>query len=282
MGKVIDAQKDFQQHQELSQALDGFARRVVPQIIREYQGSLVYSGGDDIMALVPLHTVLQCAQELRKNYEQVMSDYRDSQGRSSTLSAGIAIMHHLELLQEAVKLARVAEEQAKSLEDKNALAITISKRGGEPVHFAAKWERVDILERLITWYRDDLLPHGTAYELRDLVQRLTVLAQENDKAEIQAVIKRDAWRILRRKLNDWQSARTKEAQKQVQERANMLKNWLDIPLDDRANQTTSQENSLEQQSSPFSVDELIHALIVAEILADAQRLATPVKKEIKQ
>ena len=55
---------------------------------------------------------------------------QDKDGKSPTLSVGVAIIHHLQPLREALELARSAEKSAKHVKDKNALAITISKRSG--------------------------------------------------------------------------------------------------------------------------------------------------------
>src|SRR6266516_4758026 len=63
MGKVIDnqAKQEEKQHQALSKALNTFAGSVRKVVEEKYQGALVYAGGDDVLALVLLYTVLQCA-----------------------------------------------------------------------------------------------------------------------------------------------------------------------------------------------------------------------------
>ncbi len=62
MGKVID-HHGRAAHEKLSKVLVDFAASVYG-VVRRHQGSLVYSGGDDVLALLPLHTAVACAAEL--------------------------------------------------------------------------------------------------------------------------------------------------------------------------------------------------------------------------
>src|SRR5947199_280483 len=90
MGRVIDnqAEQGEKQHQALSKALNTFAGSVRGIVEEKYQGALVYAGGDDMLALMPLHTVLQCAKELADNFRQELNEFKDDNGNSPTLSAG--------------------------------------------------------------------------------------------------------------------------------------------------------------------------------------------------
>ncbi|HWS84045.1 MAG TPA: type III-B CRISPR-associated protein Cas10/Cmr2, partial [Ktedonobacteraceae bacterium] len=179
MGKVIDAhaQNGYDKHREFSKALSSFAEGV-DTIIEKHEGALVYAGGDDVLAFLPLHTVLQCASRLAEQFRKELKDFADQEAKP-TLSVGIAIVHHLDTLKEARKLAKQAENRAKGVDGKNALAITISKRSGESYNIAGSWETKeasqaigDYLGKLINFCCDGIIPGGTAYELRDLAVRL--------------------------------------------------------------------------------------------------------------
>ena len=65
IGKVIDNQKDVEGHRTLSRALDGFADSV-RRTVEAHKGALIYAGGDDVLAFVPLHTLIACASELHQ------------------------------------------------------------------------------------------------------------------------------------------------------------------------------------------------------------------------
>src|SRR5258708_21422384 len=59
MGEVIDAQAvhGYERHRQLSQQLANFASGVGVIVEKKNQGALVYAGGDDVLAFLPLHTV---------------------------------------------------------------------------------------------------------------------------------------------------------------------------------------------------------------------------------
>ncbi len=179
MGATIDYQQTIDQHIELSRRLSAFAAQA-SHIITEHEGSLVYAGGDDVLALLPLHTLLQCAQELHNRFGAVINPanpairFTDASGHEPTLSVGIAIVHHLEPLSDALALARAAERAAKAVKDKDALAIVLSKRSGADVTVRGRWGSLDRrLQQFVTMHRLDALPDGAAFQLRDLAERLT-------------------------------------------------------------------------------------------------------------
>jgi CRISPR-associated protein Cmr2 len=133
MGKAIDAQRSIEKHRTLSSCLAAFAGSVIRIVEVEHKGSLVYAGGDDVLAFVPLHSVLSCARQLALEFSARLSEFKvkeDQCDASPTLSVGIGVAHHLESLSDALQLARKAEKSAKSVDGKNALAVIVSKRSG--------------------------------------------------------------------------------------------------------------------------------------------------------
>lgn len=304
MGEVIDAQtkrqindqeqKPYEPHRRISKKLGEFAGGV-KEIVEKHQGALVYAGGDDVLAFVPLHTVLQCAHELAISFKNTLKDFANEEGHTPTLSVGVAIVHHLEPLQDALKLARAAEARAKRVDGKNALAITISKRSGEDYTIGGSWgnDRPNqgiafTLEKLIEFCRSDAIPDGTAYELRDMVRRLTVSPQDiSDNEQLKhlietlpEVIRRDALRILQRKLyvplGKFPKGQAKEVEKFLKER---------LGIEDRVpdeEKTSSEEQAYGEEKIPsIPIEAFINELIVAQTLADAVKLARPKQKEEK-
>jgi len=65
----------------------------------------------------------------------------------------------IEPLSDALALARKAERAAKQIPDKNALAVTVSKRSGVDRTVADSWDRLDRrLELFINLHRKDMVP----------------------------------------------------------------------------------------------------------------------------
>ncbi|HLX59246.1 MAG TPA: type III-B CRISPR-associated protein Cas10/Cmr2 [Ktedonobacteraceae bacterium] len=272
MGAAITAQAEYgyEKHRQLSQALSHFAGKV-DGIVRKHEGAPVYAGGDDVLAFLPLHTVLQCASELATQFRDELKGFPGQDGHTPTLSVGVSIVHHLDSLREARELAQEAERRAKRV-GKNALAITVSKRSGESYSIARPWDSINgYLEQLIIYCRADAIPDGTAYELRDLALRLTVSTDGQDgdpakqkiNATLSAVIKRDALRILQRKLYVPVGKFPKEQAKAVE---SFLTDRLDGVQEQQAN---------DKETALATINEFINELIIAQTLADARKLAEP-------
>ena len=104
--------------------VDHLRPRKVSHIVEiDYDGELIYAGGDDVLALLPIRQVIACAGAIRLAYR---SD--ECMGLSATISAGIAVVHIKEDLRFALHTLRGAERKAKALTGKNALALTVCRR----------------------------------------------------------------------------------------------------------------------------------------------------------
>jgi CRISPR-associated protein Cmr2 len=197
MGKVIDNQGNAETHRELSAALDGFASSVRKIVEAAHAGALVYAGGDDVLAFLPLDTALGCAKQLADTFTAALHGYRGASAERATLSVGLAICHHVEPLSDALNLARSAEKAAKRIANKNGLAITLSKRSGADRTISGSWASgfFDRLTQLTTFHQAEAIPDGTAYDLRSLTERLGQGGNHPDPA----MLKFEALRIVGRK-----------------------------------------------------------------------------------
>ncbi len=219
MGRAIDAQRSEKEHQHLSRKLSDFASRA-KTIIKDYGGRAVYAGGDDILAYLPLHTALTCVAKLDEVFSQMMQDfaYRDEQGTSRlpTLSAGLAIVHHLTPLGDVMEAVRRAEREAKNhRDDKHELAILLQKRGGsETLAVDVLPTLVDRMQKLAEWWEEDAISHGAAHDLRDLAAFM-----RGTDLDI-GIFAKEAVRILKRKK---ESGGQRDVASDVQD---TLKRWL--------------------------------------------------------
>lgn len=170
MGKVID-HHGLAAHREISKALVAFAGSVF-DVVRDHQGSLVYSGGDDVLALLPLHRALDCAAALAADFTARMNKFPDGKGSPSNLSAGLAIVHHLTPFDVALDVARRAETDAKATGG-DALTILVDKRGGAEQRVSGRWgEIVPTLKLLAGLHRMGAVSAKTGHALAELA-RLT-------------------------------------------------------------------------------------------------------------
>lgn len=140
MGEKI-SECDQDQHSAFSKTLANFAKEV-RGIVERRHGELIYNGGDDVLALASLSQALPLAQELATVFRETVKHPTDSQ-KTCTMSAGIAIAHHLYPLDAALSAARNAEHRAKEVEGKNAVCVRVLKRSGETFDARSPWKVVD-------------------------------------------------------------------------------------------------------------------------------------------
>ncbi len=164
MGDAIVRRRSPEDHRALSAALDGFARGA-RQIVEEARGQLIYAGGDDVLAFVPVHRALSCAQELRLRFNKALAEF--SEHGPLTLSVGLGISHFMEPMTQSLAVARRAEKLAKR--DRDSLAVIVDKRSGAPVCVSGKWDELDVaLETLIDLHIRDEVPDKLGHDLEAL------------------------------------------------------------------------------------------------------------------
>lgn len=150
-------------HAAISQALNSFSSLIVPHIVEnEHNGKLIYSGGDDVLAMASTDDVLSIIQELRMAYSGfgkavkkgnmldncqyyaqngfVLQNRRllQTMGSKASASVGVVIVHHQTPLSYALKCLREAEQTAKS-SGRNAFCLRILKRAGGEISFTDNW-----------------------------------------------------------------------------------------------------------------------------------------------
>ncbi|MCG5531160.1 type III-B CRISPR-associated protein Cas10/Cmr2 [Halorhodospira halochloris] len=184
MGKLLQCACSADQSRRISRELHKFASQV-RHLVREHRGHAIYSGGDDVLALVPLPNAVRCADSLARTFAQIMQplarEFKVAEDELPTLSAGICIGHIVEPLGSLRARAGVAEHRAKgdgTDSPRNALAVVLGIRSGGELTWRKSWddrEAFSALEHFIDYYRADLLPSRVAYDIRAIDQRFKAL-----------------------------------------------------------------------------------------------------------
>jgi CRISPR-associated protein Cmr2 len=165
-------------HLAISSALNDFSLTVVRHVVEsEHLGRLIYAGGDDVLAMLPVADVLSCMQRLRYAYSGVDPEHEGGisggltlqkgfasmrqgtgeaarlrimrmMGTTATASCGAVIAHHQAPLAAVMRELRDAEKRAKNYQrgdkagrqvDRDAFHITIIKRSGGALSVTAEW-----------------------------------------------------------------------------------------------------------------------------------------------
>lgn len=151
-------------HAAISDSLNSFARFGVAPVIRQNGGRLIYAGGDDVCAVLPLDSALDAAEKICKAYRMKFVAYTkngaipinkadDCTGKFAmhlgdtdgiSISGAIIIAHHKEPLREVLRDAHsVLDSIAKNRCGRNAFAIRLKKRSGGDRDIAFKWDAVN-------------------------------------------------------------------------------------------------------------------------------------------
>lgn len=146
---------------KVSHALATFSRQVVPNVIKNEKGHLVYAGGDDVLAFIPVDKALQVANELRLKFGA-----KGSGLEGATASVGLMIGHQKAPLHVLLQESKRLEDLAKSYvhkdqnQEKNALAIAV-RTSSEKREAVVPWQiqgeqTSDLLFEIIELLTNDL------------------------------------------------------------------------------------------------------------------------------
>lgn len=217
MGKLISARETSKDHYEFSARLAKFAR-IARTVVEKNHGCMVYSGGDDVLAFLPLDYCLQAARKLHDIFEVLLKKYSDKNGKLATLSVGIAIGHSMEPLEDILNFGRDAEKAAKrgntTNDERNGLAVHIYPRSGTPIKVREQWKPKDkkgLDERLLKWaemHSEDVISDSVAYEMHELAEdyKNWKISSKDDEDKLRELIAADASRLLQRKKGKAKSA----------------------------------------------------------------------------
>lgn len=173
-------------HRDFSILLSRFTDRCRTIVQQDFHGCVIFAGGDDLLALLPVTEAIACAEALHDEFGGMMG--------GPTLSMALVIGHHLESLEDHVGRAfRALFDDAKK-PDRDGLAIHYHPRGGASISVRGQWKGgiSDRLRQGIKAYSDGTIPHRLAYEIEELAVHYEGWDQTDEllKGAINADLKR--------------------------------------------------------------------------------------------
>jgi CRISPR-associated protein Cmr2 len=234
--KVLETQRLMSPslHAAISEALANFALNAVPFVVEElHAGRLVYAGGDDVLALLPLADVLPAARKLRALFsgeakrlgnDILLVEFGSTQwtgwlewegrklftmGNRATASIGIVVAHRLHPLRDVLRQGRKAEEDAKERYERNAICIRWLKRSGEQVQMGAQFfypkhcinDTLQVLMEFAKLMRAKI-SRGFATDLMQESFALADLDEKAQEAELRRLLKRRS-ELSDDQIKDW-------------------------------------------------------------------------------
>lgn len=173
-------------HVGLNRALLDFANRLVPYLVEQrHCGRVVYSGGDDVMAILPLEDALSVIDVLRQawcggtdpagefephgDYWQTVQGSKAAEvlgmrrlftmGQGATMSMGVVIAYRSVPLPTVLEnLWQAEKERAKKLPGKDGLCFRVLYGSGNVLEAVLKGDRLADWQALLQQADDDVSP----------------------------------------------------------------------------------------------------------------------------
>ncbi|PXA74245.1 type III-B CRISPR-associated protein Cas10/Cmr2 [Vibrio sp. 11986-1-5] len=284
MGELLSKANQTKDSIAISKALHQFATEV-RCVVRKQGGHAIYTGGDDILAFVPLNTSLVCAKMLAELFANKMSAVNAELNlvveTPPTLSVGLAIGHFVQPMRQLRQRAIQAEKLAKGnglANPRNALAIQLGIRSGYEISWRCRWDdkpTLDALQAFVAGFRKGLLPTRIMQEVLAMSQALKWTNCKDVESEVGVGIRlSEMERMLARA--SFAHSYSKEQLEQTDEE--------DEPSEGNSKRTfkdqlASLKQQLREQAQAQSLDELANMLRIARWLA-AKTVADLGKEEI--
>jgi CRISPR-associated protein Cmr2 len=174
----------------ISNALNHFTHGVI-NVVEKHSGFLIYAGGDDVLALLPLEFALQCAYGLRQLYLESFKLHGEGKV-TSTLSGAIEYAHIKMPLSKVLGDAHhLLDDIAKDACGRDSIAVRVWKPGGQHLQWAMPWERAVengevIINRLAEDFRKTNVetPFSNSFFF-NIAERFSMLQSEDDNHETQ-------------------------------------------------------------------------------------------------
>jgi hypothetical protein len=166
-------------------------------------GASFYLAGDEGLAMVPVAAALDLAFKLHTRFDAAFADME----KRPTLSVGVALFDQARPMRGAIQQAHRALQEAKALDDKNALGMYVETASGSRWGFVARWGPAwERIRQATEWVREGRIAAAWAYDVERFLESLSqadwrVLA--NQPAAVRAEVRR---LFLRRVIADREQA----------------------------------------------------------------------------
>jgi CRISPR-associated protein Cmr2 len=237
-------------HLAISGALNDFSLHVVRHVVEEeHLGRVIYAGGDDVLAMLPVADALPAAQRLRLAYSghdpqhtggrdqrgltlqngfAVLREWRlmRMMGERATASAGVVVAHHQAPLAAVLRELRSAEQRAKNEGGRDALSISVIKRSGGMLNVTLKWgEPVKLLVALRDFLADPAVSRRAVYNSLEWLKDLPTDAPQEMLGTLLAYqLKRQTASAVAWKEHDGERVATRLAEEAVKQKDRL--GWL--------------------------------------------------------
>lgn len=138
---------DVAKHKYITKGLSDFTRQV-EDIVDCHSGFLVYAGGDDVLAILPLEYAMDCAVELRTAYDAVFTAINAKAQAEKQVWIQTSISAAIEYAHIKTPLGKVLGDSHKLLDNiakdqhgRDSIACRVWKPGGLQMEWGMPWDK---------------------------------------------------------------------------------------------------------------------------------------------
>ena len=199
-------------HLAISGALNDFSLTLARFVVEEeHAGRLIYAGGDDVLAMLPVMHLLPAMQRLRRAYSGHDPEHTGGvskngltlnqgfaslngrlmrlMGERATASIGAVIAHHQAPLGAVLRELHTAEKRAKNEGGRDAFCLTVIKRSGGALTLIEKWGKpVELLCDLRDFLASEGVSRRAVYHTLEWLNGKSLPAPTGDGGLLQTLL----------------------------------------------------------------------------------------------
>ncbi len=136
MGAILQDNRD--KKAEISKKISTFSESV-PGIIENHNGRVIYAGGEDVFAILPVDTAIEAAINLNKKYTELFEPIFNSKDIATISAAIVFVHHHAPLNKVYEEIQSLLDDKAKDECGRASLAVCTWNTGGPDLVWAMPW-----------------------------------------------------------------------------------------------------------------------------------------------
>jgi CRISPR/Cas system-associated protein Cas10 (large subunit of type III CRISPR-Cas system) len=164
---------------EVSSMVYEVCEKQLGEIVRGHGGQIIYTGGDDILAVLPGNRALPAALELSRRFSKEMNG-------ECTMSAGVVIMDAMMPIYAGLEESGNLLQKAKKTSEKNSVAFTfLTEFGGSEEVQPMSWDTLRSIIKIVDYFQSAGIQKNQLRHLAQMAHR--------GKKDKNYLVKAEAW-----------------------------------------------------------------------------------------
>lgn len=148
IGEKLSLINEEKEHENFSKTISKLSEKF-KKIVERYYGALIYSGGDDVLALIPTEKALDCAYRIQGVFSRYLRyKFPDIHKKSQfSMSGALIYAYHKLPLSYVLNEVRKCEKKSKD-EGKNRICLKYIKRSLSSAEVVLEWKDISKFKQL--------------------------------------------------------------------------------------------------------------------------------------